>query len=91
MVIIVLLALTAYHFSDHALEELKISDSTHRQASARAVADSGIHYAAAWLTNYVTNVEAGVAATDQSLRRSRTFQDRVGCQRQEAVMRASSP
>lgn len=53
MVVVVLLSLTAYHFSDHALHELKASDSTHRKAQARAIADSGIHYAAAWLCNYV--------------------------------------
>jgi hypothetical protein len=59
MVVIVLLSLTAYHMSDNALERLKLSDSSHRLAQAKSVADSGVHYATAWVTNYNASIGAG--------------------------------
>ena len=50
LVVIVLLFLAAYHYSDMMIAEYKASDNSHRAAEARAVADSGVHYAAALLS-----------------------------------------
>lgn len=47
LVIVVLLALAAYQYSDLMLSEYKAVVNAHRAAQARAWADSGIHFAAA--------------------------------------------
>ena len=51
LVVIVLLSLAAYNYSDAMLAEYKASDNYHKNAQARAFADSGIHYAMAMLSN----------------------------------------
>jgi type II secretory pathway component PulK len=57
LVVIVLLTLAAYQYSDLMLAEYKASVNSHRALQARAIADSGIHYAAAALANQ-TNVDS---------------------------------
>jgi type II secretory pathway component PulK len=51
LVTIVLLSLAAYQFSDLAFSEYKSADQALRQAQAVALADSGVHYAAALLSD----------------------------------------
>jgi type II secretory pathway component PulK len=51
LVIVVMLALAAYQFSELMLAEAKAADSANRTAQARAMALSGIHYSAALLSN----------------------------------------
>ena len=51
LVVIVLLSLAAYQYSDLMLAEFKASDNYHKTAQAKAFADSGVHYAAAMLSN----------------------------------------
>src|SRR6516165_1557524 len=51
LVVVVLLSLTAYQFSDFMLAEYKAADSYLRLIQARALADSGVHYAAVLLSN----------------------------------------
>src|SRR5262249_8409208 len=50
-VVVVLLTLTAYQFSELMLAEYKAAGSHLRMAQAQAAADSAIHYAAALLSN----------------------------------------
>src|SRR5947199_221652 len=49
LVVVVLLSLAAYNYSDLMLAEYKASANYHKNAQARAFADSGIHYAMALL------------------------------------------
>jgi type II secretory pathway component PulK len=49
LVVVVLLSLAAYNYSDLMLAEYKASDNYHKNAQARAFADSGVHYALALL------------------------------------------
>lgn len=51
LVVVVLLSLAAYQYSDLMLSEYKAVVNAHRSAQARAYADSGIHYAAALISN----------------------------------------
>src|SRR5262249_26684689 len=51
LVVVVLLTLAAYQFSELMLAEYKAADSYTRSAQARALAESGVHYAAALLSN----------------------------------------
>jgi type II secretory pathway component PulK len=51
LVVVVVLTLAAYQFSEYMLAEAKAADNYRRQAQARALADSGVHYAAALLSN----------------------------------------
>src|SRR2546423_6640746 len=51
LVVLVLLSLAAYNYSDLMVAEYKASDHYHKQAQARAFADSGIHYAMAMLAS----------------------------------------
>ncbi len=51
LVVIVLLSLAAYQFSELMMAEYKASDSYVRSAQARAYADSGVHYLAAVLAS----------------------------------------
>jgi type II secretory pathway component PulK len=51
LVVVVLLSLAAYQFSELMMAEYKASDSYVRSAQARAYADSGVHYLAATLAN----------------------------------------
>src|SRR5262245_26620226 len=51
LVVIVLLSLAAYQFSESMLAEYKAADSYRRSAQARAAANSGLHYAAALLAS----------------------------------------
>ena len=51
LVVVVLLTLAAYQFSELMLAEYKAADSYTRSAQAHALADSGVHYAAAILSN----------------------------------------
>src|SRR5262249_39978452 len=51
LVVVVLLSLAVYHYSDLTLAEYKAADQAHRQAQAVALADSGVHYTAALLSN----------------------------------------
>lgn len=51
LIVVVLLSLAAYNYSDLMLAEYKASDNYHKNAQARAFADSGIHYAMAMLSN----------------------------------------
>src|SRR5215203_3855928 len=49
LVVVVLLSLAAYKYSDFMLSEYRANDSALRAAQARLAADSGVHYAAAML------------------------------------------
>src|SRR5262249_5401258 len=51
LVVVVLLALAGYHYSGLAFSGYKAANYGHRQAQALALADSGIHYAAALLSD----------------------------------------
>jgi type II secretory pathway component PulK len=51
LIVVVLLSLAAYQYSELMMAEYRASDSFTRQIQARALADSGIHYAAALLSN----------------------------------------
>ena len=51
LVVVVLLSLAAYQYSDLMVSEYKAVVNAHRAAQARAFADSGIHYAAALIAN----------------------------------------
>jgi type II secretory pathway component PulK len=51
LVVIVVLTLAAYQFSELMMAEFRAADSYTRSAQARALAESGIHYAAAALSN----------------------------------------
>src|SRR5437773_4706711 len=51
LVVVVLLTLAAYNYSEVMLSEYKAADSATRALQARANAASGIHYAAAILAN----------------------------------------
>lgn len=51
LVVLVLLTLAAYQYSDLMQAEYQAADNVHKFAQARAVADSGVHYAAALLAN----------------------------------------
>ena len=51
LIVLVLLSLAAYNYSDLMLSEYKASDNFHKSAQARAFADSGIHYAMAVLSS----------------------------------------
>src|SRR4051794_15479076 len=50
LIVIVLLSLAAYNYSDLMMAEYKASVNYHKNAQARAFADSGIHYAMAMLS-----------------------------------------
>jgi type II secretory pathway component PulK len=51
LIVLVLLSLAAYQYSDLMTAEFMASDNYHKTAQARAFADSGIYYAAALLSN----------------------------------------
>jgi type II secretory pathway component PulK len=51
LVVVVLLALAAYQFSDLMTAEGQAAESYRRSIQARAIADSGIHYTAVMLSN----------------------------------------
>jgi type II secretory pathway component PulK len=51
LVVVVLLSLSVYHYSDLAFAEFKSADQSQRQAQALALANSGVHYAASLLSN----------------------------------------
>jgi type II secretory pathway component PulK len=61
LVVVVVLTLAAYQFSDLMVAEYKAADSYTRSIQARAMARSGIYYAAAALstTDNITNVLGG--------------------------------
>src|ERR1700731_1389649 len=54
LVVVVLLTLAAYQFSELMLAEYSAADSYARSAQAHALADSGVHFAAAALSNSAT-------------------------------------
>jgi len=58
LVVIVLLSLSVYHYSDLAFAEYKSADQSQRQAQALALANSGVDYAKGILSNptALTNV-----------------------------------
>lgn len=51
LIVLVLLSLVAYNYSDLMTEEYKGSDNFHKAAQVRAFADSGIHFALAALSD----------------------------------------
>lgn len=51
LIVLVLLSLAAYQYNDLMMAEYKAADNYHKNAQARAFADSGIFYAAALLSN----------------------------------------
>jgi type II secretory pathway component PulK len=51
LVVVVLLSLAAYQYSELMLAEAKASANAMRAVQAKALADSGVHYAAALLSN----------------------------------------
>jgi type II secretory pathway component PulK len=61
LVVVVLLTLAAYQYSELMMAEYKAADSYLKAAQTRALADSGIHYVAALLSdpNAVTNTLNG--------------------------------
>ena len=50
LVVIVVLTLAAYRYSDMMMAERQLSDRILKHAQAKALADSGIHYAIAMLS-----------------------------------------
>ena len=66
LVVVVLLALAAYQFSDLMSAEYRVADSYRKSVQAKALADSGVAYAAALLSNpdAFANDLTGVYATD---------------------------
>src|SRR5262245_31109729 len=58
LVVVALLALAAYQFSESMSAEFHAAESFRRSAQVRALADSGVHYAAALLatSDNVTNL-----------------------------------
>lgn len=58
LIVIVLLSLAAYNYSDLMISEYKASVNYHKNAQARAFADAGIHYAMAVLSSQdnITNL-----------------------------------
>lgn len=59
LIVVVLLALTAYSFSNQMVTELKATSAYGRQVQAAALAESGVEYAAALL-----GAEEGIDGTD---------------------------
>ncbi len=51
LIVIVVLTLAAYRYSDMMMAEYKLSDRILKNAQAKALADSGIHYAIAMLSD----------------------------------------
>lgn len=51
LIVVVLLSLAAYQFSEYMMSEYRAADGYTRSAQARALADSGVHFAAAVLSN----------------------------------------
>ena len=51
LVVIVLLTLASYQYAELMLAEYNVSDKAHRTVQARCIADGGVHYAAAMLSN----------------------------------------
>jgi type II secretory pathway component PulK len=51
LVVVSILALAAYHYSEMTMAEYKLADSHRRSIQAHAAANSGIHYAAAMLSD----------------------------------------
>jgi type II secretory pathway component PulK len=51
LVVVVLLTLAAYEFGELMLAEYRAAESSRRAAQARALADSGVHYVAALVSN----------------------------------------
>ncbi len=51
LIIVVLMTLAAYQFSELVMAEYRAAESVNKAAQARALADSGIHFAAAVLSN----------------------------------------
>lgn len=51
LIIVVLMTLAAYQFSELVTAEYRAAESVNKAAQARALADSGIHFAAAVLSN----------------------------------------
>src|SRR4051794_9455078 len=51
LLVVVILSLAAYQYGDLMTAEYRACEYAHRNAQARALADSGIHYAAALLAN----------------------------------------
>lgn len=51
LIVVAALSLAGYHYSDMMTSEYKASENSHRAVQARRAAESGIHYAAALLSN----------------------------------------
>src|SRR3954447_319165 len=51
LIVVVLLSLAAYKYSEYMFSEYRAADSYSRTTQARALADSGLHYACALLGN----------------------------------------
>lgn len=51
LIVVTLLSLAAYHYSDLMLTEYRSADNAQRTAQARALAESAVHYAAALLSD----------------------------------------
>src|SRR5262245_22705713 len=51
LVVVALLSLAAFQYSDMMLTEYKAADAYTRSAQARAAAEAGVHYVAALLSN----------------------------------------
>ena len=51
LIVVALLSLAAYHFSERMMAEYQAMDSYTRTAQAKSLADSGIHYTAALLSD----------------------------------------
>src|SRR2546423_683686 len=61
MIVIVVLALLAYQYSDRMTNEYTAAWNAHRYAQVRTFADAGVHYAAAMLSSpdNIANVLGG--------------------------------
>jgi type II secretory pathway component PulK len=51
LIVVILLSLAGYHYSDMTLAEARASENSHRLLQARAFAESGVHVAAAMLAD----------------------------------------
>src|SRR5262249_37343463 len=58
LIVVAALTLSAYTYSDAMSAEFQLADSTARAIQAQALADSGIYYAAAMLSNPATFANA---------------------------------
>ena len=77
LIVIVILSLAAYRYSDMTMAEYRASDRILKSAEAKALADSGIHYAAAILADKdaFTNTLGGNPTDNAGIFQNKSFED----------------